>query len=150
MISTILVPTDGSSTANKAAAYAVDLAKQVHASIIVISVMDRRLLATRTVSVGRSLAGVAESIDDFLREAAERYAGEVAKLCQEQGIQSRAVITPGHPVEEIVKEAENSKVPYCHGFPWTKRFGGGDPWQRDLWCDPQRRDNPNSGGKKVT
>jgi nucleotide-binding universal stress UspA family protein len=110
MISTILVPTDGSNTANKAGAYAVSLAKQVHASIIVMSVVDRRLLVTRTVSIGRSLAGVAESIDDYLREAAERYAGEIEKLCEETGVQSKAVITPGHPVEEIVKEAEKSKV----------------------------------------
>jgi nucleotide-binding universal stress UspA family protein len=53
---------------------------------------------------------VAESLDDYLREAAERYAGEIEKLCEETGVQSKAVITPGHPVEEIVKEAEKSKV----------------------------------------
>ena len=110
MISTILVPTDGSQTANKAGAYAVGLAKQLHASIIVMSVMDKRLLVTRTVSVGRSLPGVAESLDDYLREAAERYAGEIEKLCKNAGVQSKAVMTPGHPVEEIVKEAETSKV----------------------------------------
>ncbi len=46
MISTILVPTDGSQTANKAGAYAVGLAKQLQASIRIISVMDKRLLVT--------------------------------------------------------------------------------------------------------
>jgi len=110
MISTILVPTDGSQTANKAGTYAVGLAQQLHASIIVISVVDKRLLVTRTVLVGRSLPGVAESLDDYLREAAGRYTGEIEKLCEETGVQSKAVITPGHPVEEIVKEAEKSKV----------------------------------------
>jgi len=110
MISTILVPTDGSQTANKAGTYAVGLATQLHASILVLSVMDKRLLVSRTVSVGRSLPGVAESLDDYLREAAEGYAGEIETLCKEAGVQAKAVITPGHPVEEIVKEAENSKV----------------------------------------
>ncbi len=110
MISTILVPTDGSKTAQKAGTYAVGLAKQLHASIIVISVMDKRLLVSRTVSVGRSLPGVAESIDDYLREAAERYAVEIKKLCEKKGVQSKAIIKPGHPVEGIVKEAEKSNV----------------------------------------
>ncbi len=110
MISTILVPTDGSKTSQKAGIYAVDLAKQLDASIIVISVMDKRLLASRTVSVGRSQPGVAESIDDYLREAAERYAGGIKKLCEQKGVQSKTVIKSGHPVEEIVKEAVKSKA----------------------------------------
>ncbi len=110
MISTILAPTDGSQTANKAGAYAVDLAKQLHASIIIMSVIDKRLLVTRTVAVGRSLPGVAESLDDYLREAAQKYAGEIERLCEDAGVPSKTVITLGHPVEEIVKEAEESEV----------------------------------------
>ncbi len=110
MISTILVPTDGSPTANKAGAYAVDLAKQLHASLVVMSVIDRRLLVTRTVAVGRSLPSVAESLDDYLREAAEKYAGEVAGLCKSAGVPSKTVIALGHPVEEIVREAEQLKA----------------------------------------
>ena len=110
MISRILVPTDGSKTAQKAGAYAVGLAKQLNASVIVISVMDKRLLVSRTVSVARSLRGVAESLDDYLREAAEKHAGEITNLCKKKGVRSKTVIKPGHPVEEIVKEAEKSKV----------------------------------------
>jgi nucleotide-binding universal stress UspA family protein len=110
MISKILVPTDGSKTAQKAGTYAVGLAKQLHASIIVLSVIDKRLLASRTVPVGRSQPGVAESIDDYLREAAETYAGEIKELCGKTGVQSKTVIKTGHPVEEIVKEAEKSKT----------------------------------------
>jgi len=110
MISKILVPTDGSKTAQKAGVYAVNLAKQLNASIIVISVIDRRLLVNRIMPVGRSQPSVAESIDDYLREAAEKGTGEIKKLCEKKGIQSKTVIKPGHPVEEIVKEAEKSKA----------------------------------------
>ena len=110
MISKILVPTDGSKTAQKAGAYAVDLAKQLHASIIAMCVVDKRFLISRTVLVEPSSRYVAESIGDYQQEAAERYAGEIKKLCQKKGIQSRIVIKQGHPVEEIVKEAERSKV----------------------------------------
>ena len=47
MISKILVPTDGSKTAQKAARYGVGLAKQLNASIIVMSVIDKRLLISQ-------------------------------------------------------------------------------------------------------
>jgi nucleotide-binding universal stress UspA family protein len=110
MISKILVPTDGSKTAQKAGIYAVGLAKQLHASIIVMSVVDKRFLISRTVLVEPSSRYVAESIEDHQHEAAERYAVEIKKLCEKKGIQSKTVIKQGHPVEEIVKEAEKSKV----------------------------------------
>ncbi|MGD0571987.1 MAG: universal stress protein [Sedimentisphaerales bacterium] len=110
MISKILVPTDGSKTAQKAAAYAIGLAKQLHASIIIMCVVDKRFLVSRTVLVEPSSRYVTESIEDYQQEAAERYAREIKKLCGKKGIQSRTVIKQGHPVEEITKQAEKSKV----------------------------------------
>ena len=110
MISKIIVPTDGSKTAKKAGIYAVGLAKKLNASIIVISVMDKRFLVSRTVSVGRPLSGEAESANDYLCEAAEKHVAEIKKLCEKKGVQSKSVIKSGHPVEEIVKEAEKSKA----------------------------------------
>ena len=110
MTSKILVPTDGSKTAQKAAIYAIGLAKQLHASIIVISVVDKRFMVSRTVLFKPSSRYVTESIEDYQQEAAERYAGEIKKLCGKKDIQSKTVIKSGHPVEEIVKEAEKSKV----------------------------------------
>ena len=105
MISKILVPTDGSKTAQKAGIYAVGLAKQLHASIIVMSVVDKRFLISRAVLVEPSSRYVAESIEDYQQEAAEKYAEEIKKLCKKKGVQSKTVIKPGHPVEEIAKEA---------------------------------------------
>ena len=110
MISKILVPTDGSKTAQKAATYAIGLAKQLHASIIVMCVVDKRFMVSRTVLFKPSSRYVTESIEDYQQEAAERYAGEIKKLCGKKDIQSKTVIKSGHPVEEIVKEAEKSKV----------------------------------------
>jgi universal stress protein A len=45
MISKILVPTDGSKTAQKAASYAVDLAKQSKVNLIVMGSHGRSALA---------------------------------------------------------------------------------------------------------
>ena len=110
MISKILVPTDGSKTAQKAAMYAVDLAKQLKASIIILSVIDKRTFMGQTIPAEKTSKHVIEPIEDYLREAAEGYAGEIKKLCDKNGVQSKTVITKGHPVEEIVKEAKKSKA----------------------------------------
>ncbi len=110
MISKILVPTDGSKAAQKTARYAVDLAKQLKASVIILSVIDKRSLIGQTVLAEETPRQVIEPIEDYLREAAEGYTGELKKLCEKNGIQSKTVITTGHPVEEIVKEAKKSKA----------------------------------------
>jgi universal stress protein A len=110
MISKILVPTDGSKTAQKAARYAVDLAKQLKASVIVLSVIDKRPFIVQTVSAVDTPRLIAQPLEEYLREAAKGYAGEITKLCEKNGIKSKTVITTGHPVEDIVKEAVKSKA----------------------------------------
>jgi len=110
MISRILVPTDGSKAAQKAAMYTVDLAKQLKATVIALSVIDNRSLIAQTVPAEEAARHVIEPIEDYLREAAEGYAGEIKKLCDKNGVRSKTVITKGHPVEEIVKEAKKSKA----------------------------------------
>jgi nucleotide-binding universal stress UspA family protein len=110
MIKTILVPTDGSKAAQKAAIYAVDLAKQLKASVIALSIIDKRSFMGQTVQAKETAMNVIEPIEDYLREAAEGYAGEIRKLCNKNGVQSETVIKAGHPVEVIVKEAARVKA----------------------------------------
>ena len=110
MISKILVPSDGSKTAQTAAGYAVDLAKQLKASIIILSVIDKRSFTAQTVPASETPRHTIEPIEDYLREAAEGYAGEIKKLCDKSGVASKVSIKMGHPVEEIVKEAKRSKA----------------------------------------
>ena len=110
MISKILVPADGSKTAQKAAAYAVDLAKQLKASIIALSVIDKRSLIAQTAPASETARHTIEPIEDYLKEAAEGYAGEIKKLCDKNGVVSKISIKMGHPVDEIVKEAKKSKA----------------------------------------
>ncbi len=109
MISTILVPTDGSKASEKAVASAIDLAKHLNAALIILSVIDIRAL----YSIGDTAVPMAVSaaeIESHLEKAAERYVEEATKLCHENGVQSKALITRGHPVEEIVKEAQHTKA----------------------------------------
>ncbi len=110
MISKILVPTDGSKVAQKAARYAVYLAKQLKAQVFALSVIDKRSSIAQTIPASDTLRHVMEPIEDYLREAAESYAEEIEKLCAKNNIRSKIIITTGHPVEEIMKEAERLKV----------------------------------------
>jgi nucleotide-binding universal stress UspA family protein len=110
MISRILVPTDGSKAAQKAARYAVDLAKQLKATVIALSVIDKRSFMPQTIPAWDTVRHVIEPIENYLREAAEGYAEEIKKRCEENDIRSKIVIATGHPIEEIIKEAERSKA----------------------------------------
>lgn len=110
MISKILVPSDGSKTAKKAARYAIDLAKQLKASIIVLSVIDERSFVAKTVPALETARNTIEPVEDYLRETAELYAGEIKKQCDKNGVSSKISIKMGHPAEEIVKEAKRSKA----------------------------------------
>jgi nucleotide-binding universal stress UspA family protein len=109
MISTILVPTDGSTASGNAVASAIDLGKHLNATLIILSVVDRRAL----YSIGDTAVPMAVSaaeIESHLEKAAERYVEEATKLCHENGVRSKPLITKGHPVEEIVKEAQHAKA----------------------------------------
>ncbi len=110
MIAKILVPTDGSKTAQKAARYAVDLAKQLKASIVILSVFDRSSSIGWASYDSFAAPQILESIDSSLQEAAKKHGEAVKKLCDKHGIQSKTIVTTGHPVEDIVKEAKKLKA----------------------------------------
>jgi nucleotide-binding universal stress UspA family protein len=109
MISKIIVPTDGSKTAKKAATYAIDLAKQLKAAIIILSVIDKRSLIAQTIPASEAPRHTIEPIDYYLKEAAEAFTAEIKKMCYKNGVESNVSIKAGHPVDMIVKEAKRSK-----------------------------------------
>ncbi len=110
MISTILVPSDGSETARKAAEYAVDIAKQTDASLTLLGIIDKSFLVSKTIPGDATPTHLIEPIEDYLIQAAEAYMEETERLCKENDVPSKTVIREGHPVEEIVKEAEESNI----------------------------------------
>jgi nucleotide-binding universal stress UspA family protein len=110
MISRILVATDGSATALKASRYAATLAKQLGASITILGVMDNRsLINYYAVPPDVTPIHLVEPMEDYLKKTAERDVAKVKKLCEKQGVRCRAVISSGHPAEEIIKEAERTR-----------------------------------------
>jgi nucleotide-binding universal stress UspA family protein len=110
MISKILVPIDGSKVSQKAAKYAVELAKQTGASLMLLSVIDKRFVVGQSVSASASPTHLKESVEDYLKQSAQSATDAIAKLCERNHIQYKAAIRTGHPVEEIVNEATKSKA----------------------------------------
>ncbi len=110
MISKILVPTDGSKAAQKAAGYAIDLAKEIKASIVILCVIDKSSFLSQTIPARKAPRHVTEPLEDYLREAVQGFAGEIKKLCDQNGVPSKTIITVGHPVEEILKKAQREKA----------------------------------------
>ena len=110
MIAKILIPTDGSVTAKKAIGYAIELAQQTGASLIFLNVIDRSYFTTKSIPSVATPTRLIEPVEDYLRQVAEAHLKGTVKLCEKKGLQSKGTIRSGHPVEEIVKEAEKSKV----------------------------------------
>lgn len=106
MISKILVPTDGSETSQKAVNYAVGLAKQTSASIVLLSVIDQSAFMATAVPADAAPTHLIEPLEEYLKLAAEAYLQEAKELCRKSGVKAEKVITMGHPVEEIIREAE--------------------------------------------
>jgi nucleotide-binding universal stress UspA family protein len=110
MISKILVPTDGSKQAKKSVEYAAELARQIGATITLVSVVDKSAFIPQAIPSAATSAYVMEPLENILRRAAEAYIQDAEKICRKFEIQTRAVIRSGHPVVEIIKEAQKSKV----------------------------------------
>jgi nucleotide-binding universal stress UspA family protein len=109
MISKILVTTDGSKQARKSIEYAAGFAKQTGATVTLLSVINKSSFVPQSIPVTGS-AKLTEPIENYLKRAAESYIEEAEKLCRINEVPVRKVIRSGHPVEEIIKEAEKSKV----------------------------------------
>jgi len=80
------------------------------ASIIILSVIDKRSFTAQTVPASETARHTIEPIEDYLREAAEGYAGEIKKLCDKSGVASKVSIKMGILWRKLVKEAKRSKV----------------------------------------
>ncbi|MDA8432716.1 MAG: universal stress protein [Nitrospiraceae bacterium] len=110
MFTKILIPTDGSKTATKAAEAGIELAKRLGASVVALSVADTRLHISQTVPAAAAAGRVKEPIEDYLREAAGDCVDAVRKECEKASVKVKAVVAKGHPVNEIIKAAERSKA----------------------------------------
>jgi len=109
MISKILVPTDGSQPARNSVEYAAELAHQTGAALTVISIIDKKFVIPKSMPVVKTKGILMEPIENYLKKAAEEYLQDAERICKKFGVEPKRVIRGGHPVEEIIKEAQKSK-----------------------------------------
>jgi nucleotide-binding universal stress UspA family protein len=110
MLSRILVPLDGSKVAQKAAKYAVDLAKKTGATLTLLSVVDNTFIVGQAVSAIASPTHLKESVADYLKQSAQAATDAIVKYCARYRVPCKATVKTGHPVEEIIKEAKRSRA----------------------------------------
>jgi nucleotide-binding universal stress UspA family protein len=109
MIAKILVPTDGSATAAKAVKYAEELALKVGASVTLLGVIENNFYAAPSMPGAMIPSHQTEPVEDYIRESLTGTLQGLEKSFKQCGIQVKTVIRSGHPVEEILQEAEKSK-----------------------------------------
>jgi len=101
MYSTILVPTDGSVSARRAAEHAVDIAAKYDATVEGLSVID-----TSAETRFYSREGV-EEFEERQREQAEHALDELVELAEERGVPIETTIERGTPDRVILEFAED-------------------------------------------
>lgn len=119
----VMLATDGSATAEKATATAIDLARQLDTELIVVSVWDIpyagfSAMGFAPVSTNADLAKLGE-------EEASRISAEAAACAEEAGVETRTVVLRGFPVEAICEAAEKFAPQFLvigsHGWGAMKR-----------------------------
>ncbi len=108
MIKKILVPFDGSATAEKSLKFAAELASKTGSKMILLHVIEPDAHVTLSVPAEATPTHITEPIEDYLKQAGEAILDEAEKIASADKV-SR-VIRSGHPVEEILKEAARSEA----------------------------------------
>ncbi|KAA0235379.1 MAG: hypothetical protein JJLCMIEE_01738 [Acidimicrobiales bacterium] len=96
----LMVPFDGSHSAEQALGYAVVLARVTGAEIVVVVAYDA------PVTVRRRGALVVEDTRAGMRSEAEGLAAEAVAQLQTKGCQARGIVIEGDPVEGILQTAD--------------------------------------------
>lgn len=97
----ILVPTDGSTEAEKVVSHAVDLATAHDASLHAVYVMNT------TSFTGLPMETAWEGIDDVLREEGNAALEVVRETAEADGVEITCRVLEGSPAREIVQYADD-------------------------------------------
>jgi nucleotide-binding universal stress UspA family protein len=103
---TVVVSTDGTPFAMRAVEAAFRLAKENHAKIIVISVVDTSVLA----DFAGEPVGQRRKVEGELEINADEAVAKVGKLAQEWGVDAEMIVKKGRPHIEIVTAATQAEA----------------------------------------
>jgi len=118
----IMLATDGSPTAAKATAYAIELARQLGTELVIVSVADVAYASYSAIGFAPVPLG---ELANLGQEEAAKVTAEAAEHAEEAGIETRAVVLRGFPVEAICDAAERFAPEFLvigsHGWGAMKR-----------------------------
>ncbi|WP_457555900.1 universal stress protein [Candidatus Pyrohabitans sp.] len=104
----VLLCIDGEGHTRKAVAYALALARGLNSELTALHVIDGFLLEKRIsheiYAVGRE--EYRAYVKEELQKEAERILQEFERLARDAGVKFRTKLRFGHPVEEVIAEAE--------------------------------------------
>jgi len=109
----ILVPTDGSESSLKAAAYAGDMARAIDARVTVLTVLDQQSIVAEAwnASMPTGDADVVERVRGSMEEHAEqKELAETLSAIGEIPSGTKSVQVWGHPSDDICRFAERHDV----------------------------------------
>jgi len=117
----VMLATDGSPTAEKATATAIELASLLDTELVIVTAWDMPYS-----TLGYGAIPVNAEMAQFGKETAEKVAAQAAALADEAGVESRTVILRGFPVDEICLAAEKYEPRFLivgsHGWGTMKRM----------------------------
>ncbi|MHB9111075.1 MAG: universal stress protein [Thermoleophilia bacterium] len=106
MIKKILVPTDGSERADRAADFAIALAKATGASLLFLNVIDEVPPAyAYELESGTPIDVTA--IDDMRRKYGDEAVARLKDKASAVGITAATSVVEGHPWQEIISQTES-------------------------------------------
>jgi len=125
MFDKILIPTDGTDPANKAARTGVELAAEHGSTVHAMSVVEPMSLGRFTAGAKPASAEQGEAVEE-LRTAAMDAIDSVADMCEEQSIDVVEALEYGKPDEVIINYAEEEGIDAIvmgtHGREGTERL----------------------------
>jgi nucleotide-binding universal stress UspA family protein len=101
VIKKIMIATDGSEHSRQAAIMGIELARLLHAEILVIYVVDVHRLAQ--LPGYTSMPGTKQCLMELMLKEGERATEEVEDIARENGIQCQKLIARGDPSQELLK-----------------------------------------------
>ena len=102
MFSKILLGVDGSDPSKKAAQYAIELAKNCGSTLLLVHVVNLSAFS----NVIANPRDIAKHVYDKIMEEAQGYLDAKEELCRQKGVPCEKILQIGHPVDEIIKIAE--------------------------------------------
>jgi len=104
LVRKILIPTDGSDSAMRAADFALEMAEHFKSEVIAIYVIDRIILEEISKVYGR------RELEEEIKRKAERCLNYIVRSAERKGLKASSILVEGQPHDQIVRHAKSLGV----------------------------------------